>query len=126
MATIAFGVFLLMHGVIHLGWITPKPADLNYPFVTSGSKLLPFIPEKVLGPLAAVLVVLIVVSFTLAALGMFGVPVLAQIWRLPATVGAVLSLIMCVVFWHPWFIMGPLLDVAILAAVVMGWPSRAS
>lgn len=122
MAAIAFGVFLLLHGVIHLGWVTPKPADPNYPFVTSSSRLLPFIPEKVLGPLAAVLVTLIVVSFTLAALGMFGVPVLSQIWRLPATIGAVLSIVMCVVFWHPWFIMGPVLDVAILVAVVMGWP----
>ena len=122
MAATAFGIFLLLHGIIHLGWVTPKPADPNYPFVTTSSRLLPFMSERVLGPFAVVMVTLIVLSFTLAALGILGVPGLSQLWRLPATVGAVLSLIMCAVFWHPWFIAGPILDVAILAAVVMGWP----
>ncbi|PKQ19735.1 MAG: hypothetical protein CVT66_08495 [Actinobacteria bacterium HGW-Actinobacteria-6] len=122
MATMAFGVFLFLHGLIHVGWVAPKPADPSYPFVTSSSQLMPLIPEKVLGPLAVVLVTLIVVSFTLSALGMFGVPVLSQIWRLPATIGAVLSLVMCLVFWHPWLAVGPVLDAAILAAVVTGWP----
>lgn len=122
MGAIVFGIVLLLHGLVHLAWVLPAPADPAYPFVTSSSRLLPMLPENVLGVFAVVLVTLTVLGFTLAAMGLLGVPGLASAWRLPATIGAAASLMACALFWHPWFVVGPLIDAVVIAAVVTGWP----
>lgn len=122
MTRVLFGVFLLLHAMIHLGWTSPKPDDPKYPFITTQSRLLPSLSAQTLGPLATALVVLIVVAYGAAALGLFGVPFLSGIWGAAAIAGSVVSLIACAVFWHPWFVAGPVIDVAIIAAVILGWP----
>jgi len=119
---VLLGIFLFVHGLIHLGWATPRPADPAYPFVTTSSRLLPFLPAPMLSPLGRALAVLTALAFTVAALGVIGVPGLSGIWGVAAIVGSVLSLVACAVFWHPWLVAGPLLDIAIIVAVTQGWP----
>ena len=40
MSRIVFGVFLLLHALVHALWLVPKPDDPKYPFVLDNSRLL--------------------------------------------------------------------------------------
>ncbi|MBI5231772.1 MAG: hypothetical protein HY876_06370 [Coriobacteriales bacterium] len=124
---IAFGLFLIVHGLIHVSWIAPRPKDAeDYPFDLSRSPInermgKPIEPETLalLGRTAATVAV---VAFTLAGLGVLGVPVLSGIWRVCAIVGAFTSLDVTTMFWHRWFVAAPILDVLIMIAAFAGWP----
>lgn len=118
-----FAVFLLAHAMIHTGWVTPRPEDPKYPFDITRSRLFPALPARVLKIVAYVDVAVIVIAYGIAAAGLLGVPGLSEVWGIAAIVGSAFSLEMCVLFWHPWFVMGPVLDIAIIAAVVTGWPT---
>jgi len=120
MARILFGVFLLAHAAIHLGWLSPKPADPKYPFAWR-SPWLPGASEATLRGIGTAAIMLALLAFFASALGLWGVPVLSQLWGAAAVLGAVLSLLVTVVLWHPWFVAGPVIDVAIVAAVLLGW-----
>ncbi len=70
-----------------------------------------------------ILVALATLGFVLSGLGVFGVPGLSEIWRTVAEVSAGVSLLLLVLFWHPWLIMGVLLDMGILVAFLwVKWP----
>lgn len=69
------------------------------------------------------LVALATLGFVLAGLGAFGVAGLTAIWRTVAVVSAGVSLLL-VLFWHPWLIVGVLIDIRILVALLWeNWPS---
>ena len=55
MARIIFGVFLLAHSVIHLGWLSPKPDDPKYPFAFK-SPWFPNVADAILRAVAPALV----------------------------------------------------------------------
>ena len=55
--------------------------------------------------------------------GLLGVPGLNSFW-IPLAVGAsIVSILLTVLFWHPWLPAGILLDVAILAAIYFHYPA---
>ena len=72
--------------------------------------------------MGTVLVVACVVELVLAGLGVLGVPLLAVAWRWLAIIGALDSLVVIALYWRSWFLLGPLLDLAIIVAAVLGWP----
>jgi hypothetical protein len=120
MTRILFGVFLLAHAVIHLGWLSPKPDDPKHPFAWR-SPWLPGASEAALKGTGTAAISLLLLAYLVAALGLWGVPVLSQFWGAAAVLGSVLSLIVTVLLWHPWFVAGPIIDVAVIAVVWMGW-----
>jgi hypothetical protein len=120
MARIVFGVFLLAHSVIHLGWLSPKPDDPKYPFAFK-SPWFPDVADATLRAVAPALVAATLAAYVAAALGLFGVPGLAQAWGGLAIAGSLASLAVTILLWHRWFVAGPIIDVAIIAAVVLGW-----
>lgn len=120
MPRIMFGVFLLVHGVIHAGWLTPKPDDPNYPFAWR-SLLLPRASERTLRGIGTAAIALILLTYVVAALGLWGVPLLSQVWGAAAVLGSAVSLMLTALLWHPWFVAAPTIDVLISAAVVFGW-----
>jgi hypothetical protein len=65
------------------------------------------------------LVALSVIGFLLAGLGALKIPFLLFAWPQIAIVSAVISLITLVAFWHPWIILGLILDVAILVILLI-------
>ena len=69
-----------------------------------------------------ILVGLSTVGFLLVGLGILGVPGLDAIWPTLGTISAVLSLGLLVVFWHPWLILGILIDLLMLVSVFLQWP----
>jgi hypothetical protein len=121
--TLLFGLFLIAHGLIHLLWVVPIPDDPAFPFTLARS---PWFKTREGDPgLRAVgiaLVALAVAEFALAGLGVMGVPLLVQGWRILAIVGALDSLLVTGLFWNRQLWPGPILDIAIIVAAVLGWP----
>jgi hypothetical protein len=124
MAGALFGLLLVVHGLVHLTWIAPKPDDPEYPFRLTHSPVFKGANSKVLSGIGAVLVVVSTLAFLIAGLGVWGVPGFSDVWRVAAIVGAAFSILVVAVFWHRWFLAGPLLDVAIIVAAIIGGPTR--
>ncbi len=50
------GLFLIIHGIIHTGYLTPKPNDPNYPFTFNNGWFVSLVgePAKIIGKVLAV------------------------------------------------------------------------
>jgi hypothetical protein len=125
-------LFLIAHGLVHAGLAAaPNPNDPDSKpgaFFTSISRSW-LLPQLGLNPtivqwIGIILVALATLGFVLVGLGVFGVPGLTAIWRTVAVVSANVSLLLLVLFWHPWLIVGVLIDIGILISLLwMKWPS---
>ena len=124
-----FGVFLIVHGLIHAMWFIPEPDNPGgppWPFGLEDSWLLNAAnaPESLVRGLAVTLAVLSVAGFVGAGLGVLGVPGLAGVWSVLTIASAVVSLLLVLLFWHLYFIVGLALDIGLLVATIGGrWPS---
>ena len=126
-----FALFLIAHGLVHAGLAAaPNPNNTDSKpgtFFTSPDRswllhrfdLNPSIVQWI----GIILVAIATLGFVLAGLGVFGVPGLAEIWRAVTVVSAGGSLLLLVIFWHPWLIVGVLIDIGLLVALLWGnWP----
>jgi hypothetical protein len=112
--------FLIAHGLIHLGYMTPAPPDPRYPFSLSKSWLITGVglEESAVRTLGTVLGIVTVIACVLAGLAAAGF-IVSQAWWLPLTVVASgASLLLLVLFWHPWLVLGVVIDVAFLVALL--------
>ncbi|CAG1013813.1 hypothetical protein ANAEL_04809 [Anaerolineales bacterium] len=66
----------------------------------------------------------ILALFVAAGVGLLGLPGLMGIWQTLALIAAVLSLILLVFYWHPWLVVGVLLNIGVAAGVYLGWFTR--
>jgi hypothetical protein len=64
------------------------------------------------------LVALPTLGFVLEGLGVFGIPGSSEIWLVAAVVSAAVSLLLLVLHWHLWLILGVLIDIGILIALI--------
>ena len=125
-------VFLILHGLVHaILAATPIPNDpASNPgaffTATTRSWLLPRLGlnDTAVQWIGIILVVLTTMGFILAGLGVLSVPGLSMVWRTVAVVSACVSLLLLIVFWHPWLVVGVLIDIGILVALLwLDWPS---
>jgi len=121
-----FAVFLIVHGLVHaILAAAPRPdvPDAKpLTFWARPSKLLPGMGESIARPLATVLWIVSTLLFVTAGLGVLGIPGVSEIWSGLATAGAITSLLLLLIFWHKWLIIGVLIDLGlILALVVFSW-----
>ena len=131
MLKIVLGIFLIAHGLVHtILSIAPNPAD---PDAKPGAFFTASERSWLLHPLGLnataiqwigiILVALSTLGFVLAGLGIFGVTGLSAIWRTVAIVSSFVSLLLLILFWHPWLPVGVLIDVAILLSIIWAkWP----
>lgn len=70
----------------------------------------------------SILWVLTLAGFALAGLALIVLPDQAILWLAPAVVGSVASLGLLAFFWHPWLVLGVVIDLGVLAALALGWP----
>jgi hypothetical protein len=121
---IVLAVFLVFHGLIHLGYFSPAPADPKYPFSLSKSWLVNAagLDISAAHTLAVVLGLAAVGGFALTGLAAAGI-IIPQAWWLPLTVVAsAASLLMLVIFWNNMLVLGIVIDVVLLVAVLgFGW-----
>ncbi|MCK5315293.1 MAG: hypothetical protein KAJ53_09235 [Anaerolineales bacterium] len=131
MLKILFAVFLIAHGLVHaILAAAPIPNDPDSKpgaFFTASDRswLLPQlgINASTVQWIGIILVALSTLGFVLAGLGVFGVPGLTTVWRTVAVVSSCTSLLLLILFWHPWIIVGVLIDVGILVSLLWAkWP----
>lgn len=120
--------FLAAHGLIHASFLSPAPPATAegppWPFDMAKSWLVTQagLDAGQVGILGTTLVALTVIGFGLAAMGAAGWIVPAELWP-PLVVGSVAaSALLLALFFHPFLLLGFLIDAAILWAVfVMSW-----
>ncbi|MBZ0287930.1 MAG: hypothetical protein K8I30_09975 [Anaerolineae bacterium] len=124
MSNVLLGFFLAVHGLIHLGYVTPAPADPKYPFRLNQSWLIAslHLPEQTVRLLGMTLSIITVLGFALAGLAALGI-IVPQAWWQPLTIlSAAASLLLLVFFWHTWLVLGVIIDVALLVALLwLNW-----
>lgn len=132
MLRIVFGVFFIAHGLVHaILAVAPNPADPEAKpgsFFTAPERswLLPQIGLSVSAVqwIGIILVVLSTLGFVLAGLGIFGVPGLYTAWRMLAVISSCISLVLLILFWHPWLPVGILIDIGTLIVLLLvKWPA---
>lgn len=120
-------IFLLAHGLIHASFISPRPPATaggpEWPFELSRSWLLsPLGLDGDVGRAIGVLLLVVsVIAFAVAAASAAGV--VAETVFAPAVgAGAIASLALLVVFFHPWLVLGVAIDAILLwATLVARW-----
>lgn len=131
---ILVGLFLLAHGLIHLSYLAPAPSPgagrPEWPFDMANSWLVTHLGMSVdlIRPLGTLLVVMVAVTLGAAGLATLGILVPEEWWKPLVIVGAVLSAVTLAILFHPWIVLGIVIDVVLLyLVVVQGWqPFRAS
>ena len=120
---LAVAAFLIAHGMIHTGFVSPRPARTaggpEWPFSLSTSWVLrPLgVPADLTRLLGVALVAATCGGFALAAVAaLASLP--EAIWVTSVLVGAVASAAVLLLFFHPWLIVGLAIDVALAWAVV--------
>jgi hypothetical protein len=123
MGKFALGFFLAVHGLIHLGYLTPN-TDPKYPFNLGNSWIITHIGlnEPSVRFIGHVLIAVTVIGFACAGLAATGI-IIPQNWWLPITiVASITSLLVLLLFWHTWLILGVAIDVVLLVALLwLGW-----
>jgi hypothetical protein len=123
-ARLVLAAFLLAHGAIHLGFVAPRPPATAggpaWPFDLGRSWILGQLgldrePARVLG---MALIAATMGGFALAALAAIGVAP-AGVWQAAVAIGAVGSIAVLALFFHPWLVLGVAIDVALLWAVLV-------
>jgi hypothetical protein len=125
---IVFALFLAAHGLIHLSYLSPapaaKPGAPSWPFEMSRSWLVTAmnVDPGVVRAIGSVMVIVAAAAFVLAGLSWLGLVVPRDWWPMLIGVGAVASLAVLVVFFHPWILLGFAIDAVLLwLAFVAGW-----
>ena len=121
---LAVAAFLLVHGAIHAGYISSRPP------ATAGGPAWPFTLDRswLLAPLGAGPDVARLVGLALfaATMGGFAIAAIAVVGFVPAafwpagvSVGAIASLALLLLFFHPWLLLGVAIDLVLLWAVLI-------
>ena len=122
---------LMAHGLVHAALaIAPNPADPDAKagaFFTAVERswLLSRVGlgKTAVSTIGILLVILSTAGFVLTGLGIFGVFGLGAIWRTVAVSSACTSLLLLILYWHPWLPVGVLINIAVLVALlVVKWP----
>ena len=131
---IVLAIFLIAHGFVHISLTyvpISKPGEIRTPYWPSwwransdpewlASKI--GLPTNVVRGIGSVLWVISLVGFVLMGLGLFGFPGLNQVWSGVGIVSAVASILLHILFWHSWLIVGLLINLVVLAGLVLQFP----
>jgi hypothetical protein len=132
MLTGFIGAFLIAHGAVHAILAAapvpndPSPRPGTFFTAIARSWLLSRLgSDAVVKWTGIVLVALTTIGFILAGMGSLGVAGLSSIWRTLAVVSSVVSLLLLILFWHSWLVVGALIDIGILILLLLAnWPPQ--
>ncbi|MHC1716910.1 MAG: hypothetical protein AB9915_03460 [Candidatus Dojkabacteria bacterium] len=113
------GLFLIAHGLIHTSFVTPKPQDNGgpaWPFdITKSWILKPIgLSTDTIKIIGIVLTIAATLGFVFSGLGWLGVPGLRTIWMITTVFSSISSLLLILLYWNKWFVIGILLDLLFL------------
>ena len=109
---VAAGALVLAHGLVHLLYLADDVAEFSL------ERSWP-VPDGVRRAVALGLIAGTVVAFAALALALWGVPGLSSAWPAITVVAGLFSMVLLVLFWNPWLVLGLAIDVALLAVVVL-------
>ena len=124
MPPLIIAAFLLIHGAIHLSYLSPRPAATAggpaWPFTLERSWILSRfgVSPELLRMLGLALSAVTFAAFVLAALSVVGL-IPSSLWAPAVALGAGSSLALLVLFFHPWLVLGLAIDAVLLTAVVI-------
>ena len=110
------GLFVIAHGLLHASYLTPKPDDPNYPFYLDRGWFADMAGSSA-KPIGTMLVIITVVAFAMTGLGLLGLPVAYGLWKAALLIGAIASLLLLVLFWHSWLMLGIVINIVLLYGV---------
>jgi hypothetical protein len=124
---LVIAALLLGHALIHAAYLAPRPPATAtgpaWPFELERSWLLGRLgsTEEAARVIGIGLVALTIGGFALASLAALGIAP-AALWTAGLAAGAVASLAVLVLFFHPWLVLGVAIDLVVLwAALVARW-----
>jgi len=123
---ILLGVLLIAHGLVHAGLAAaPNPADPDaQPLAFFATVERSWLFSRVgmthnsVKRIGLTLVGLATLGFILAGIGILSSGGLNTIWRPCAAFSSAISLLLLVLFWHPWLPVGILIDLAALTIII--------
>lgn len=127
MSSLIVAGFVFLHGAIHLSFLAPTPPAMAdgpaWPFDLHGSWLLARsdTSQRFARPLGLALTAVTFAAFTLAAMAIVGLAphVVGDAF---VVLGAGSSMALLMLFFHPWLVLGLVIDIALLwAASIAGW-----
>jgi hypothetical protein len=133
---ILFAVFLFAHGLMTMSLATvpvPAPGAMHTPYFPAWWRanvddtwpaMRMGLNPSLVRTAGWLLWLAILVLFAAAGAGLLGLPGLAGFWQSLALTAAVISLVLLVFYWHPWLVVGVLLNIGIAAGVYLGWFTR--
>jgi hypothetical protein len=126
-ARVAIAALLLAHALVHVAYLAPRPA------ATPGGPAWPFNLDHswLLGQLGAgpeltrwlgiALIAATIAGFAVAAIAAVGIGP-GGLWSAALTLGAIASAAVLLIFFHPWLVLGLVIDsLALWAALVGHW-----
>jgi len=104
--TFALALFFVMFAGVHGGW-EPTPQPAGFPSFWRGRPgrswlLSPLLPESATLPIGQLLWVLPMAGYIAVGLGLLGWFVLIDWWQLLAVSSAAGSLLLAILWWHPY------------------------
>ena len=125
---LVLALFLAAHGPIHASFLSPAPprtaAGPEWPFELTRSWLVTGLQldPAFVRPAGIGLAVASAVLLLLAGMSTVGWLVPAEWWSGLAVAGAAASLVTLLLFFHPWLVLGVVIDLAVLWLVIgAGW-----
>lgn len=120
---VAIGIFFLLHGLVHPGLAAaPVEGGRPFTFLTSPAHAWLFrslgMGDGAIRNIGNALWVLATIGFLLAGMSMLHWLPFAW-WRALAGASAALSLALLLLYWHPWLVVGTLLNLAVLIAAAL-------
>ena len=124
----AVAALLLGHSLVHFAYVAPAPPQAEgapeWPFAMEKSWLVTRLGVSldVVRPIGYLLVAITLVALAGAAMATIDLVVPASWWPALVLTGAVASLLLLVLFFHPWIVIGIAIDVVLLYLVLInGW-----
>ena len=116
-------IFLILHGLVHaILAMVPNPKDPGSGFATffSQSWLLSSLglSQSTGRSIAILLAIIATIGFIATGLALLDILVPFDWWRPLALASAVISLLLLVIFWNTYLIVGVLIDIALLVALL--------
>jgi hypothetical protein len=122
------GLFLVGHALIHFSYLTPAPPQTaggpEWPFAMSKSWLVANLgmSADLVRPIGIVLIAITVICMVGAGLAAAGLIIGEEWWQPLVVTGALASLAVLGIFFHPWIVIGLAIDAILLFLVlVTGW-----
>jgi hypothetical protein len=126
MPSIAAALLLAAHGLVHASFVSPRPPERagspQWPFDLARSRLLaPMgLGSGATRSIGIVLLVIVIAGYLGAAVNVLGL--LPGLFVPGVVAGSVASIAMLALFFHPWLVLGFVIDAVLLWAVLVnGW-----